>query len=190
MSFTENTAVSYQADPLIYVRQAGLTDEVHDQYGQVHRHWQQLLDSLQQLGGDNLKERQLKAERILRDDGASYTLASDSLSSRPWGLDPVPLLRTLLVPVHFDASEDLALESALLTAEALNTYRRRYRADASIVSGLGLLLVDRSNPRSLIYQLDKLRKDLAELQPRDTSYTDFTYDPEITTVATPLSDPL
>jgi uncharacterized circularly permuted ATP-grasp superfamily protein len=188
MSFTENTAVSYQADPLIYVRQAGLTDEVHDQYGQVHRHWQQLLDSLQQLGGDNLKERQLKAERILRDDGASYTLASDSLSSRPWGLDPVPLLLDSGEWSQIEAG--LSERAELLTAEALNTYRRRYRADASIVSGLGLLLVDRSNPRSLIYQLDKLRKDLAELPSRDTSYTDFTYDPEITTVATPLSDPL
>jgi uncharacterized alpha-E superfamily protein len=76
------------------------------------------------------------------------------------------LLRTLLVPVLFDSSEDLALESALITAQALNTYRRRYRANANIVSGLGLLLVDSSNPRSLIYQLDKLRKDLAELPPR------------------------
>ncbi|MFC6669585.1 alpha-E domain-containing protein [Marinobacterium aestuariivivens] len=76
------------------------------------------------------------------------------------------LLRALLVPVHGDSSEDLALESALLTAEALNTYRRRYRAETNIVSGLGLLLIDRSNPRSLIYQLDKLRKDLAELPAR------------------------
>jgi uncharacterized alpha-E superfamily protein len=65
-----------------------------------------------------------------------------------------------------DPSEPLALESALLSTEALNTYRRRFRAETNIVSGLGLLLIDRSNPRSLIYQLDKLFKDLSELPNR------------------------
>ncbi|ANG61927.1 hypothetical protein A8C75_05115 [Marinobacterium aestuarii] len=76
------------------------------------------------------------------------------------------LLRHLLVPVNVDPSEPLALESALLSTEALNTYRRRFRAETNIVSGLGLLLIDRSNPRSLIYQLDKLFKDLSELPNR------------------------
>jgi uncharacterized circularly permuted ATP-grasp superfamily protein/uncharacterized alpha-E superfamily protein len=76
------------------------------------------------------------------------------------------LLRHLLVPVNVDTSEPLPLESALLSTEALNTYRRRFRAETNIVSGLGLLLIDRSNPRSLIYQLDKLFKDLSELPSR------------------------
>ncbi len=81
-------------------------------------------------------------------------------------LQVAALLRNLLVPVNMDPSEPLALESALMSSEALNTYRRRFRAETNIVSGLGLLLIDRSNPRSLIYQLDKLFKDISELPSR------------------------
>jgi len=126
MSFTENTMFSDQADRLTYFRQAGLTDEVHDQSGQVRSHWRYLLDSLQQLGCENMQERQLKAERILRDDGASYTLASDSLSSRTWALDPVPLL--------LDSEEWSRIESGLSErAELLN-----------------LLLKDIYGPRELV----------------------------------------
>jgi uncharacterized circularly permuted ATP-grasp superfamily protein/uncharacterized alpha-E superfamily protein len=126
MSFTENTTFCHQADQLTYFCQAGLTDEVHDQRGQVRSHWRYLLNSLQQLGGENMQERQLKAERILRDDGASYTLASDSLSSRTWALDPVPLL--------LDSEEWSQIESGLSErAELLN-----------------LLLKDIYGPRELV----------------------------------------
>ncbi|NVK42406.1 MAG: circularly permuted type 2 ATP-grasp protein [Oceanospirillaceae bacterium] len=126
MSFTENRILGDQSEPMVYARQPGTTDEVYDPEGRMRSHWQYLLDSLQQLGGETLQERQLKAERILRDDGATYTLASDTLNSRTWGLDPVPLL--------LDSEEWSQIETGLSErAELLN-----------------LLLADIYGPRELI----------------------------------------
>ncbi|MGK2913766.1 MAG: circularly permuted type 2 ATP-grasp protein [Porticoccaceae bacterium] len=75
-----------------YARRDTVADEVHDSDGAVRQHWQYLLDSLRALGPAALVERQLKAQRILRDDGATYNVSSEPLASRTWALDPVPLL--------------------------------------------------------------------------------------------------
>ncbi|MFD1381943.1 circularly permuted type 2 ATP-grasp protein [Rhodanobacter aciditrophus] len=55
------------------------------------------------------------------------------------------------------------LESVLLSVEALISFRRRYRTQARVSFGLDLLMIDRTNPRSLIYQVEQLRKYLNEL---------------------------
>ncbi|MDY6890260.1 MAG: circularly permuted type 2 ATP-grasp protein [Pseudomonadota bacterium] len=74
------------------------------------------------------------------------------------------LLRALLVPVLDDDAEKQLLEAALMCGEVLVTYRRRYRSQPELCSALVLLLLDRSNPRSLQYQLDQLSQHLYELQ--------------------------
>ncbi|GGO82601.1 hypothetical protein GCM10011348_24380 [Marinobacterium nitratireducens] len=126
MSVTGNKMTGDPPDPMVYTRPPGLTDEVYDREGRMRGHWQYLLDSLQQLGSDSLRERQLKAERILRDDGATYTLASDSLNSRTWGLDPVPLL--------LESEEWSQIEAGLIERTEL----------------LNLLLQDIYGPRELL----------------------------------------
>ncbi|WP_299197272.1 circularly permuted type 2 ATP-grasp protein [uncultured Amphritea sp.] len=65
-------------------------DEVYGNQSQIQGHWQYLLDGLKTLGVQGIHERQLKAERILRDDGATYN--SGSPSGTTWQLDPVPAL--------------------------------------------------------------------------------------------------
>lgn len=74
------------------------------------------------------------------------------------------LLRALLVPVLDDDAEEQLLEAALMCGEVLVTYRRRYRSQPELRNALVLLLLDRSNPRSLQYQLDQLTQHLYELQ--------------------------
>jgi uncharacterized alpha-E superfamily protein len=66
--------------------------------------------------------------------------------------------------------QQLILESLLLSVEALISFRRRYRTGTRIEFGLDLLMIDLSNPRSLIYQVNQLRKYLNEL-PRNESLT-------------------
>ncbi len=75
-----------------YMQPPGLTDEVYDSRGEQRGHWQYLLNCLQALGVDALADRQRKALRILRDDGATYNLSMEPQARRTWGLDPVPLL--------------------------------------------------------------------------------------------------
>jgi uncharacterized alpha-E superfamily protein len=56
------------------------------------------------------------------------------------------------------------LADAVLSAnESLVAYRRRYRSDVELDAVLELLLHDDSNPRSLAYQLDRLREHAAGL---------------------------
>ena len=70
----------------------GLTgDEVRGADGELKPHWAYLLDSLKTITPAALDERQQKAMRLLRDDGASYNVYSDNINpSRIWGLDLVP----------------------------------------------------------------------------------------------------
>lgn len=66
------------------------------------------------------------------------------------------------------------LESVLMSVEALISFRRRYRGQMNIISGLDLLMLDGTNPRSLIYQVDRLRKyllDLPRLEGQTSSLT-------------------
>ena len=53
------------------------------------------------------------------------------------------------------------LESVLLAHESAITYRRRHQTGAGLAEVLDLLLLDRTNPRSLAYQLDRLQESLA-----------------------------
>jgi uncharacterized circularly permuted ATP-grasp superfamily protein/uncharacterized alpha-E superfamily protein len=59
--------------------------------------------------------------------------------------------------------ESLVLESVLLMHESAVTHRRRYRTDPAVPDVLDLLLLDGTNPRSLAYQVDRLREDLAQV---------------------------
>lgn len=68
-------------------------DEVYNNNGELFPHWQYLFNSLQQLGQAAINERHQKAQRILRDDGATYNTYQEPLTkSQPWSLDPVPLV--------------------------------------------------------------------------------------------------
>lgn len=79
--------------PLAYQGQPGLLDDARAADGSTKAEWAYLLDSLRNLGPDALRARQLKARRILRDDGASYTIFSEQGSpSTAWELDPVPYI--------------------------------------------------------------------------------------------------
>ena len=62
----------------------------------------------------------------------------------------------LLVPELSETEQDRLAEALLLTLETLIGYRRRYRGRMSVETSLDLILLDGSNPRSLMYQLSLL----------------------------------
>ena len=65
------------------------------------------------------------------------------------------------------AVEQLAVqpltETVLSIDESLVAYRRRYRSDVELRAVLDLLVHDDASPRSLAFQLDRLREHLASL---------------------------
>lgn len=92
-------------------------DEAYAPDGAVREHWQYLLGSLEELGAEEFNRRRETAERILRDDGATYNDYGAGLVARPWLLDPIPLL--------IDSAEWSHIESGMRErAELLNLVLR------------------------------------------------------------------
>lgn len=61
------------------------------------------------------------------------------------------------------------LEALLETNDSLMTYRSRYRANLRFVAMLDLLVTDQSNPRSLAFQLETLKRHISKLPRSDAS---------------------
>ncbi|MBB2923393.1 circularly permuted type 2 ATP-grasp protein [Cellulomonas cellasea] len=98
------------------------------------------------------------AESMVRDLGWRFLDGGRRLERAQFLVD------TLAATLTTQRSEDvdsLVLESLLIEHESVITYRRRNQAGAAVATVLDLLLLDRTNPRSLGYQLDRLREDLA-----------------------------
>lgn len=56
-------------------------------------HWAHLIDSLREIGPEELGRRCLRAERRIRENGITYNIYSDPLgANRPWEIDIVPFL--------------------------------------------------------------------------------------------------
>jgi len=64
--------------------------------------------------------------------------------------------------------EGALLEAVLETADSAMTYRRRYLSTLQVAPVVDLLLVDETNPRSVLYQVEALCRSLSEL-PRPDS---------------------
>jgi len=108
------------------------------------------------------------AESMVRDAGWRFLDAGRRLERAQHVVDTLAATLVETRPVGVD---ELVLESVLLAHESVITYRRRNQGRASVATVLDLLLIDATNPRSLAYQLDRLREDLAAvpttLRPRD-----------------------
>lgn len=88
----------------------------------------------------------------------------------------IRLLRNTLSQVS--ASEGPLLEALLEVADSSMTYRRRYLSGLQAAPVLDLLLVDNTNPRSLIFQLSALDEHLAAL-PHDPNRVSLSPDKRI-----------
>lgn len=116
------------------------------------------MQSLLALGG-------LGAESMVRDPGWHFMDAGRRLER---AMHLAELLRVTLVSTTDEATDSLILESLLTSAESIITYRRRYRSQAQVETVLDLLMLDRGNPRSLLFQLERLQSDVDAL-PRHTN---------------------
>jgi uncharacterized alpha-E superfamily protein len=73
------------------------------------------------------------------------------------------LLRATLTTVRNPAAEQTITESTLVACESSISYRRRTLGTISIAAVADLVLFDEENPRSLVYQFERLRRDLKAL---------------------------
>ena len=75
----------------------------------------------------------------------------------------VNLLRATLVNNYDKQSQYDLQEAVLSSSESLVNYRYKYRAPLQLSLVLDLMLLDGNNPRSLVYQLERLKTYLANL---------------------------
>ena len=78
-------------------------------------------------------------------------------------------VRCLMTPVTGEGDQATLLSALLVSMEVLITYRRRGRERRGIELGLELVMLDSSNPRSLIFQLETLQQHLAQLPTADAA---------------------
>ncbi len=125
----------------------------HDRDDAVSTVLSGLLESLLALAG-------LMAESMVRDHAWQFMEAGRRVER---ALQITALVGALLSVDHEPAAESLIAESALMAAESIITYRRRYRSHAQVDTLLDLLLSDPGNPRSLRFQLDRLAEGVGAL---------------------------
>ncbi|HEY6646396.1 MAG TPA: circularly permuted type 2 ATP-grasp protein [Mycobacterium sp.] len=79
------------------------------------------------------------------------------------GLALTALLRATLTTVRSPGAEQTITESTLVACESSVIYRRRTLGKVSVAAVADLVLFDTENPRSLVYQLERLRANLKAL---------------------------
>jgi len=97
-----------------YATKLGVYDEMVAKETKVLPHWERFMAAITTLGSEQLELRRREVQRLLRENGVTYNVYGDTQKlSRPWRLDPVPLLIS---------SEEWALSEAGLKqrAELLN----------------------------------------------------------------------
>jgi uncharacterized alpha-E superfamily protein len=118
----------------------------------------------------------LGAESMVRDAGWYFMDAGRRLER---ALQLLALLRHTLTVERSTAVDGLLVESVLVAGESIITHRRRHPSglpggvggvlatggalDAHVAGVLELLLLDRTNPRALAHQLDRLLDDVRHL---------------------------
>jgi len=79
------------------------------------------------------------------------------------GLGLTGLLRATLTQPRRPGAEQTITESALVACESSVIYRRRNLGKVSVAAIAALVLFDAANPRSLVFQLERIRTDLKSL---------------------------
>lgn len=75
------------------LRYGGAYDEMSADGVTPRAHWAHLIESLREIGPDELGRRWSRAERRIRENGITYNIYSDPLgANRPWKIDVVPFL--------------------------------------------------------------------------------------------------
>ncbi len=97
------------------------------------------------------------AEGLTRDVGWHFLDAGRRIERAQHLVDT---LAATLVDRRRPDVDELVLESVLLIHESAITYRRRQQGGDGVAAALDLLVHDVRNPRSLAFQLDRLREDL------------------------------
>ena len=90
---TESPTVPAQDLFAAYRAASGIFDESHTAAGTLRSHYGGLRQSLDELGGAELKRRHDTCQRLVQEQGITYNIYGDPRGmERPWQLDPIPFV--------------------------------------------------------------------------------------------------
>ncbi|OIR06563.1 hypothetical protein GALL_111680 [mine drainage metagenome] len=81
----------------------------------------------------------------------------------------ISLLRSSFSSAQDEGTENLLIESLLDTSDNLICYRQHYRSSIELPSFIELLMLDKNNPRSLVYQVNRIQEHIAKLPSKHTN---------------------
>ncbi|UWW09144.1 circularly permuted type 2 ATP-grasp protein [Mycolicibacterium brumae] len=102
----------------------------------------------------------LQAESTVRDVGWTMNDIGKRIER---GQNLAVLLGATITEVTDPAVEQVVAEAVLTVCESAITYRRRTLGQISVAAMADLLLFDEDNPRSMVFQLERLRRRLRSL---------------------------
>jgi uncharacterized circularly permuted ATP-grasp superfamily protein/uncharacterized alpha-E superfamily protein len=137
-----------------------LDNEIRELRGPTGDSQAALQSTLQRAMQGLLALHGLTGESMVRDVGWRFLDAGRRIER---SVQLLSLLRATVTDTRDTATDSLVLETVLVSAESIITYRRRYRSHAQLPTLLDLLLMDARNPRSLAWQLDRLAEDFEAL---------------------------
>ena len=76
-----------------YATKLGVYDETASKDAKAPPHWERFMGAVTSMGSEQLDLRRREAQRLLRENGVTYNVYGDTQKlTRPWLLDPLPLL--------------------------------------------------------------------------------------------------
>jgi uncharacterized circularly permuted ATP-grasp superfamily protein/uncharacterized alpha-E superfamily protein len=120
----------------------------------------QLTDASERVLSGLLALAGIATENMVRDPGWYMLDAGRGLER---ALQILALLRMTICRERSPDTDRTILEAVLVAAESIVTFRRRYRGRTGVEELLELLVIDPFNPRSVGYQLQRVRIDLRAL---------------------------
>ena len=129
---------------------AALSANPHDQGLQLTEASERMVTGLLALCG-------IASENMVRDPGW-YMLDSGRGLER--AIQVSSLLKVTMCQQRSAEAERLVTEAVLAATESIVTFRRRYRGRTGVEAVVDLLVLDVFNPRSVAYQLQRIRTDL------------------------------
>lgn len=173
----------------VYAVRERLSADTWRVIGDLERYWDELQSATSDGDGEISDETRLRLVQTALDRVIASLAAFLGLNMESMGYDEgwflldagrrlertlqmASMLRSMLTFKQEASVEQLLLEQVLDLNECLMTYRSRYRSRLLFAPALDLLLFDRTNPRSMVYQLEHLQKRVQDL-PHKRNEQDF-----------------
>ncbi|MEP7258781.1 MAG: circularly permuted type 2 ATP-grasp protein, partial [Flavitalea sp.] len=146
----------------------GIEEEFHRHIPLSHHSHLEMLHTLDNLITSIVAFIGLNRESISREQG---WIMLDLGRKIEQSLLLITMLRTTLVGKYNEQVEYNLQQSVLISNESLVNYRYKYRRPIQNLLVLDLMLFDPNNPRSLTYQVDRLKAYLKNLPKNKTGYS-------------------